>query len=510
MPLPRRTTFSSETISYFISTYIIDAASMNIVTTLKRLRFVGIISLVVLSSAFVSHAQSVAERIDTTIVRAMRANNIPGLSVAIVKDGTLAFAKGYGLADRERNIPVTTQTRFAIASVSKTFTAIALMQLVQAGQVRLDADVNTYLPFQVRNPAFPMMPITVQMVLTHTSSINDGPNLFSDFVVSGDSPIALADFMRRSLSSNGDLLGRAAEFSMRAPGAEFRYTNMNTALLGYIVEVVARQPFNQYCNQRLFAPLCMNATRWLLSELDSTTVAVPYSKNGTNLVRRPYTGFPDYPDGQIRTNVLDMSKFLWALLNNGSAFSGSQILSPATLRQILSPVAPSGSIGLHFFYDEITSRDSAWGHAGGLDDATAEMYFLRSENVGVTFMANTSVSSANSTALWQALMALGREIVPNTRNPIVCDLVSSVRTEKSNQSELVTLSPNPVNDVLLVNLPTNGVSVRLVDVLGRDIYSLKDAPVQVQISTEHLAQGAYFLVVSRNGSVIATEKILKY
>lgn len=452
-------------------------------------------------------AQSVTDRIDSTVQRAMTANNVPGMSVAIIKDGTIAFAKGYGLADRERNIPVTTQTRFAIASVSKTMTAVALMQLVDAGQVRLDADINTYLPFQVRNPAFPATPITVQMLLTHTSSINDGATLFG-YVVPGDSPIALADFMRRSLSSGGDLFGQTVDFSMKMPGTEHKYCNMNTALLGYIVEVVARQPFNQYCNQRVFTPLCMNATRWFLSEFDSTTVAVPYSKSGSTLVRRPYTGFPDYPDGQIRTNVLDMSKFMWSLLNNGNGLTNAQILRPETLRRVLSPVFPGGSIGLHFFYEEFTSRDSAWGHAGGLDDATAEMYVLRSENVGVVFMANTAISSANSSALWQALLTLGREIAPNPRNPVQCTLATSVR-EIATELDEIELSPNPVHDVLMVKLPANGVSVRLIDALGKEVFVNNNARGSVQIMLNNLALGAYFLVVSQNGSVIKTRQIIK-
>lgn len=453
-------------------------------------------------------AQTTAERVDAAVQQAMTSQNVPGLSVAIVKNGTIAFSKGYGLADRENNIAVTPQTRFAIASVSKTMTALALMQLVEQGSVRLDADVNTYLPFQVRNPNFPATPITVQMLMTHTSSLNDGPNLFSDFVVSGDSPISLADFMRRSVVSTGDLFGKSAEFSTKAPGTEHKYTNMNTALMGYLVEVVARRPFNQYCNDRIFTPLCMNATRWFLSEFDSTTVARPYSKSGTTLIRRPYTGFPDYPDGQIRTNILDMSKYLWSLMNGGRSLTGSSaVVSPETLRRTLSPVLPNDQMGLHFFYDTQT-RDTVWGHSGGLDDATAEMFFSPKDSIGVVFMANTSMTSRASTTLWNALIEIAHGIAPNPRNPVQCTL-TSVRSQPSIDAASVEVSPNPASDALRVNCTATGVSVRMTDVLGNTVFQQENVSTPLQVSLSGLVRGSYYVVVLREGSVIATKCVVK-
>jgi hypothetical protein len=235
------------------------------------------------------------------------------------------------------------------------------------------------------------------------------------------------------------------------------------------------------------------------------------------LVRRPYTGFPDYPDGQIRTNVLDMSKYLWSLLNNGRSLTNGQILRPETLRRILTPFVPNDNMGLHFFFTELDGGDTAWGHAGGLDDAAAEMNFVRSgsDSIGVIFMANTSMSSASSAALWRSLIDIGRDIAPNPRNPVQCTLSTSLReTTRQTQNLRVGISPNPASEQLSVrfaeqNITGKGVLVRLVDVLGRTVFSQQDVHGDVQIPLSNIAQGSYYLVVSDGGSILATKQIVK-
>jgi len=445
--------------------------------------------------------------IDSAVAQAMSSQNIPALAVAIVKSGTIVYSKAYGQADRERNITATPQTLFAIASCSKMITAVAVMQLVEQGKMRLDADINTYLPFSVRNPNFPAVPITVQMLLTHTSSLNDGSSLF-DYVVPGDSPIALADFMRRSVTASGDLFGQTAEFGNAMPGTQYKYSNMGTSMLGYLVEAVAAQPFNQYCNQRIFTPLCMNSTRWFLSELDTNTIARPYRKSNSMLIRRPFTGFPDYPDGQLRSTVLDLSKFMWAMMNSGTPFSGVQLLQPETTRRMLSVASVSGSIGLHCFYEEIGNQDTVWGHDGALEDVQAEVRFLKgSDGTGVVVIANTS---ARLTSLWQTLLNLGRSIAPAPNNALQCTAVTSVRSpEQQSLETLVEVSPNPASDILRLRLPAEGYSLQLVDMLGRTVVMQTYLGLNIEIPIQTLTRGAYYLVLSRGGSVVQTKQIVK-
>src|SRR5262249_55588363 len=109
--------------------------------------------------------------LDAFILKYMKDNNLPGVGVAIVKDGKLALAKGYGYADIDKDIPYTANTIQEIASISKPVTATALMKLWEQGLFQLDEPIDSYLPFTVRNPNFPAVPITFRMLLNHTSSI---------------------------------------------------------------------------------------------------------------------------------------------------------------------------------------------------------------------------------------------------------------------------------------------------------------------------------------------------
>ena len=155
----------------------------------------GLIALLLLSSARPASAQ---ESIDTVITRAMTAGKIPGLAAAIVQDGKIAWIGTYGFANVEAKRPVTRRTEFHIASTSKPFTTVLLMQLHAAGKFRLHDDINRYLPFSVRNPASPDEPITFEMLLQHRSSIRDNPTFYEPLWSGGkgDSPIALGDYLR--------------------------------------------------------------------------------------------------------------------------------------------------------------------------------------------------------------------------------------------------------------------------------------------------------------------------
>jgi CubicO group peptidase (beta-lactamase class C family) len=131
--------------------------------------------------------------------------HIPGLSACIVKDGELVWHNAYGYADVEREIPVTDSTLFFIASISKTITGTALMQLYERGLFHLDDNVNNYLPpdLQVVNPSYPNDPITLKMILSHVSSIKDNWGVLEPLTVAGDSPITLYDFLKNYLVPGG-------------------------------------------------------------------------------------------------------------------------------------------------------------------------------------------------------------------------------------------------------------------------------------------------------------------
>jgi CubicO group peptidase (beta-lactamase class C family) len=116
---------------------------------------------------------NLSSSLDSFIVAQMNSQHVAGLAACIVKSGRVVWNGNYGFADIARNKPVTDSTIFMLASISKTVTATALMQLYEAGRFQLDDSVNGHLPFAVRNPNFPSVPITFRMLLTHRSSIQD-------------------------------------------------------------------------------------------------------------------------------------------------------------------------------------------------------------------------------------------------------------------------------------------------------------------------------------------------
>jgi len=245
--------------------------------------------------------------LDDFILNYMKDNKLPGVGIAIVKGGKLVLAKGYGYADIDKDIPYTANTIQEIASLSKPVTATALMKLWEQGVFQLDEPIDSYLPFTVRNPNFPEVPITFRMLMNHTSSI-----VGSHLGVGGTHPGAampLGIFLQNFLSPGGSLYNASENYEKFAPGTQYQYSNIAYALQGYLVEKISGMPFNEYCNKNIFQPLCMSNTRWYYSELDTNVVARPYKRNSPSADYDLYE-IPDYPSGGLKTTVLDMSRFM--------------------------------------------------------------------------------------------------------------------------------------------------------------------------------------------------------
>jgi CubicO group peptidase (beta-lactamase class C family) len=302
-----------------------------------------LIALGLLSSAGPASAQA---SIDTVITHAMTAGKIPGLAAAIVQDGKIAWIGTYGFANVEARRPVTRRTEFHIASTSKPFTTVVLMQLHASGKFRLHDDINRYLPFSVRNPAFPDEPITFEMLLQHRSSIRDNLNFYEPLWSGGkgDSPIALGDYLREYLSVEGKDFSKD-NFLESPPGSKVEYCNTCFALIGYLAERISGKPFAVYSNEALFAPLGLRHTHWFLAQTDTLNVAMPYVADSIKGYRPVWHGgYPDWPAGQLRTSIEDFATFLAAYTNNGRR-NGKQVIDSASIEL----TTPRSSIGLGGF-----------------------------------------------------------------------------------------------------------------------------------------------------------------
>lgn len=330
--------------------------------------------------------------VDALIASEMELERFPGVSAVIVKDGQVVFIESYGQADVEQNIPVENNTLFLLASISKLFAGTAAMQLHEENTIDLDDNVNNYLPWELQIPAFPAEPITFRQLMTHSSAIQDNYDVMDNYYDSPDPSITLADCMQRYFSTDGVDYIPTANFLNSAPGTEYEYSNIATALNGYLVELVSEQPFEEYCEEQIFAPLCMESTAWFMADLDSTNVARPYQYVGGNYVPYAHYGFADYPSGQLRSNVVDMANFMIAYLNNGD-FGETPILNAASINEMWTPQVPAldDTQGLNWYLEELYhSGGSAmlWGHNGGESGSSTDLYLDPENNIGLCVLTN--------------------------------------------------------------------------------------------------------------------------
>lgn len=324
------------------------------------------------------------EELEEKLKIEMEDNDLTSISYCVVKNDEVLYSNAQGFADKANNKLATDNTRYLVASISKTITAVALMKLLEENAISLDDDINQYLQFSLRNPDFTNTAITYRMLLSHTSSISDDFQEEFDLDCFGvDCSMTLEQYFNEVFLSNGQFFS-ANNFSNNQPGTREDYSNLGSALVGYLVERISQTPFDVYCKNNIFTPLGMTKTEWRLSNTPIAELAVPYSSDITSA--NPHYTFPDYPNGGLRTTVLDLSQFLRVVIQNGT-LNGVQILSMASMSEMKTLQFGSSEQCLSFYYENINGK-RILGHSGGEKGATAEMYYDTNTNVGVIVFSN--------------------------------------------------------------------------------------------------------------------------
>jgi CubicO group peptidase (beta-lactamase class C family) len=268
----------------------------------------------------------------------MREQKIPGLSLAVVRDGKIIKATGYGVADLESDVPVRSQTIFEAGSITKQFTASAVMLLVEDGKVSLDDSIARYFPEAPKE----WKAITVRHLLTHTSGIPDywgdtEQNLYTRGII---------DF-RREYTDDELMRAYFAQPLEFRPGEKWSYCSSGYNLLGILIRRITGQPYAEFLRERFFAPLKMDATR-----VFSWTDIVPNRARGYDLVDGAWRNAGSWmsqsvmagADGGLLTNVLDLAKWDAALYSD-------RIMKRSTLQAMWTPLglstgsASAGGIG---------------------------------------------------------------------------------------------------------------------------------------------------------------------
>ena len=336
-----------------------------------------------------------AKDIDTYLKSTMKSGHLVGLAAGIVTNGQIAWTGAYGWADVENKIPVTPDTLFMLASCSKIITGTALMQLYEKGFFDLDDDINSFISFKIANPHYPDIPITFRMLLNHTSSIVDDFQLYESLYDKGDSVMPLNELIEQYFKSDGKYY-KSSNYSSHKPGEHWQYCNIAFSLIGYLVEKIAKTPFDRYCEENIFKPLNMNETSWFLSDLDVDHVAKHYvseSEQPGKLKPVEHYGWPGYPDGQLRTSVSQFAHFLMMLLNNGE-FQGKQILKPETIetmfarqhsKDLTSPFLPKIDVSLIWQLVELDSQQMFL-HTGRGSGISTCVFLQRNDKIGVILL----------------------------------------------------------------------------------------------------------------------------
>ena len=365
-------------------------------------------------------------KIEALVNKTMQEHQIPGVAVAIVKDGQVAFSQGFGVAEIGSERAMTPQTLFPMASLSKQFTTAAIMQLVEQGKIGLDAPVTTYLPhFKMADPRY--KDITIRHLLADISGMPDWEESEWDYARRTTSPEAL-----------DQVIGALATYKLTGdPGkAEYLYSNAGFDILGDVVAKVSGQPFEKYVHERFFDPLGMTSSSFLLAEIDpSTLTKLHWQDKAGKVVVSPE--MPDYdqvhtPSGGLLSNVKDMSRWMLVNLSRGE-LDGRHILKAASYGDMWTPQTDAdwgiGGMfqkwGLGWELAELGGHPFAW-WGGLMFGGTSTMILAPRDGLGVIVIANASPSESYDTP-WYAVdlaTALTHELLGIETNAQAIDVKS--------------------------------------------------------------------------------------
>ncbi|WP_168928883.1 serine hydrolase domain-containing protein [Paenibacillus dokdonensis] len=319
---------------------------------------------------------SVFSELDAYIAREMKRQHLPGLSLGVIQGNRILYLKGYGQADPSGR-PVTAQTPFGIGSIGKSITAMAVLQLAEAGRIDLDAPIQRYLPTKYKGAES----ITVRQLLNQTSG-------FTQISTFSNTLSTAIDQNQDALENNA--LSYADRFLMQTTQTEqpYRYSNANYVLLGYIVQLVSGQSYNDYVKEHIFSPLSMHDSYATLDEAAAHGLATPYRRIfGYNI---PYNGpyvyiAGDAPAGYLYTSAEDMSHYLLAQMNNGR-YEDQTVLSSDGIRLMQTEPVP-GTYAMGWMTGRINDL-SVIGQPGGSIGFQAQAYIVPEQQLGVVVFAN--------------------------------------------------------------------------------------------------------------------------
>lgn len=328
------------------------------------------------------------EKAEADFKAVMQKFNAVGASVAVVKNGKIIYTHSFGLKDLDKKTELTDRDIFRIASISKSFSATSIMQLVEAGKLSLDDDFGDLVGFKIRNPKYPDQKITLKMALSHTSSMNDSQGYLNLDLINPDKNPHWAKC-----------------YNDYAPGSKFDYCNLNFNIIGAIIEKKSGERFDNYVKNHVLKPLGLYGG-YCVDSLDSTRFVKLYEynsktsefTNATAAYAPRRTEIKNYvmgystpifsPTGGMKISATDLAKYMMMHMNYGQS-DGVRLISKKHSKLMQTAITADEGYGLAIrSADNFIPNVKLKGHTGSAYGLYSTMFFNPKEKFGFVIITN--------------------------------------------------------------------------------------------------------------------------
>lgn len=381
---------------------------------MARALFLKLVYIFFLAFVFSYPVAGQAKGAANCIEQIMQQHRVMGLSVAVVKKNKIIYNQSFGLKDAATNAALTNDCLFRIASISKSFSATSILQLVEANKLSVDDDISGLVGFRVRNPNHPDSVITLRMLLSHQSSINDSQGYFTLDAINP--------------SKNPDW---AKCYNDYPPGSAYMYCNLNYNMIGTVIEKVSGERFDQYVRRHILDPLKLYGG-YCVDSLDVSRFATLYEYRADSGIFIPspaayaprreeianyvmgYSTPIFSPTGGMKITAADLARYMIMHMSEGR-YKGKKILSKKSARLMQSKVAEKEGYGFAISTTEkLIAGKTMKGHTGSAYGLYSAMFFDPEKRSGIVVISNgcdPSYSDGYNTVIRKAVNCLYDQLI---------------------------------------------------------------------------------------------------
>ena len=404
-------------------------------------------------------------RTEEFIINRMSRFKVPAISIALLKEGKVTYKRGFGFKDLEKGVPASPSTLYGIGSITKSFTALSIMQLFEKGLLDLHDPVGKYLPIKLISSG---KEVTIHHLLTHSSgipSLSYAEALFEGFLGIGD------EWFPASSSSDVLTLARKmSEWSVTKPGRKFFYLNTGYVLLGKIIEALSGLSYEDFIKENILKKLGMSKSSFYREELiKDPDLAAGYALINGKHARKPFP-YGVTADGGLFSNVLELSKYLMMYLRRGEGVVSEDSIRAMETPYIDVPWQLFGGEGYGYgliIHPNFIGRKLVE-HSGSVLIYTGFIGYLPDEGIAVAVLENSPLYPPSYIGMYALAEALGEN--PNKSLPFLIreDILKKVEGVYKGFMELTKVSVKASGDFLIVESVEGSKQILVPEEVGED------------------------------------------